>query len=186
MVVLASVGTVVGLVQPASATTTIQSKGPLYNLQTYLDGVSKVMAVLNASTGDNAPMIQNWYTAAAPTNDEIVIEYEDSANVYRLKPRHTFSDDGNPHNDKCLAVRNNDSGNNIPIVSATCTYDSVNNDVWKRTWVYGGGTDYYASLFENQATGKCITTQNASDANGARLITFDCNRKVNQLWVVFG
>ncbi|GIF78273.1 RICIN domain-containing protein [Asanoa siamensis] len=86
-------------------------------------GKTKVMAVLNAATGNTAPMIQAPWTAAAPDNDWIVVEKESTANVYRLKPLHTYSPDGNVHNDKCLAVKNADAGNNIPIVNATCSYD---------------------------------------------------------------
>jgi hypothetical protein len=177
-VVLAAATSVVGLAQPASAAPVIDYIGPLYNQHTKDMGLTKAMAVLNASTGNTAPMIQAPYTSAAPHNDRIILERESTANVYRLKPQHTYSNDGNVHNDKCLAVKNADFGNNIPIVNATCTYDNINNDVWHAvvSWTTEG------DFFRNQMTGKCITTQNAA-TNNAPLITFDCNGGHNGLWI---
>ena len=39
-----------------------------------------------------------------------------------------------PNNDKCLAIKNNASGWNQPIVNATCSVDRVRNDEWTATW----------------------------------------------------
>ncbi|MGI5153090.1 RICIN domain-containing protein [Plantactinospora sp. CA-294935] len=169
-VVLAAATSVVGLAQPASAAPVIDYIGPFYNQHTMDVGLVKAMAVLNASTGNTAPMIQAPYTSAAPHNDRIILARESIANVYRLKPQHTYSNDGNVHNDKCLAVKNAGFGNNVPIVNATCTYDGINNDVWHAVVSWTTEGDY----LQNQMTGKCITTQNAA-TNNAPLSTFDCN-----------
>ncbi|MDG4834240.1 ricin-type beta-trefoil lectin domain protein [Solwaraspora sp. WMMD1047] len=176
--VLAATAGVVGLAQPASAAPVVDYVGPFYNLHTQEMNKTKAMAVLNASTGNTAPLIQAPYTSAAPNNDRIVVERETQSNVIRLKPQHTYTNDGNVHNDKCLAVKNADRGNNIPIVNATCTYDGTNNDVWIIRLDPRTGADF----IENQMTGKCITTKNAATDN-APLITFDCNGGHNGLWV---
>ncbi|MDG4834241.1 hypothetical protein O7627_33800 [Solwaraspora sp. WMMD1047] len=179
--VLAATAGVVGLAPPASAAPVVVYSGPIYSLHTKNAGMPRAMAVLNASTGNTAPLVQAPYTSAAPNNDRIFLEWEPGPNVYRLKPQHTYTNDGNVHNDKCLAVKNADYGNNIPIVNATCTYDSVNNDVWIIQTDYASGGD----LIWNQMTGKCITVQNAATTN-VPLITFDCNRRHNGLWLWVG
>ncbi|GIF63289.1 hypothetical protein Ais01nite_13240 [Asanoa ishikariensis] len=179
-VVLAAAATVVATQAPAQAAPVIVKTTPLINLNTYELGKTKVMAVLNASTGNTAPMIQAPWTDDAPDNDWIVVEKESTANVYRLKPLHTYSPDGNVHNDKCLAVKNADGGNNIPIVNATCTYDDTDNDVWFMEWIK---LDAQRGTYQirNQMTKKCITTKNAATDN-APLITFDCNGGHNGYW----
>jgi hypothetical protein len=139
----------------------------------------RVMAVLNASTGNNAPLIQYKYSPQVPNNDRMVLEFQ--GDVVRIKPEHTYTADGNPHNDKCLAVKNNDGGLNIPIVNATCSYDSINNDVWFWQIFIDVSTRRGAYEFKNQAHGTCIVVQNASNANGAALITHQCVGD-NSLW----
>ncbi|GIF63280.1 hypothetical protein Ais01nite_13150 [Asanoa ishikariensis] len=177
-VVLAATATVVALAQPASAAPWVVYAGPLFSLHTQQAGTPRAMAVLNASTGNTAPLIQAPYTPAAPYNDFMILERDDTtANQYRLKPQHTYSNDGNVNNDKCLAVKNADGGNNVPIVNATCTYDGINNDVWIIQTDYARGAD----LIWNLMTEKCITVQNA-DLGNVPLITFDCNRNPNGLW----
>jgi hypothetical protein len=178
-VVLGASASIVGLAQPASADPRIIYGGPVWNLLTVQRGVGKAMAVLNASTGNTAPMVQHWYTGAAPRNDYMLLEMETTANVWRIKPDHTYTNDFNPHNDKCLAVKNNEGGNNIPIVNANCSYDTLNNDVWHMDPV--ADSTYQ---FRNQATGKCITTQNASTGINARLITYTCNSGHHALWTI--
>ncbi|GIF74018.1 RICIN domain-containing protein [Asanoa siamensis] len=177
-VVLAAVAGVVGVAPPASAAPVIVYTGPFYNQHTKDVGLTKAMAVLNASTGNTAPMIQAPYTDPAPHNDRIILERESTSGVYRLKPQHTYSNDGNVHNDKRLAVKNADGGNNIPIVNATCTYDGVNNDVWEIIVNWSTEGDY----IRNQMTGKCITTKSKATDN-APLITFDCNGGHNGIWI---
>jgi ricin-type beta-trefoil lectin protein len=178
-VALTAAASIVGLSQPASAVTPVAAyTGPLYNLKTWDAGTPRVMAVKNASTSNGAALIQYTYSAGTPNNDRIVIEYESTAtNLWRLKPQHTYSDDGNVHNDKCIAVQGNAYGNNIPIVNADCTYDGINNDVWERV-IYT--SDTYA--WRRTGTQQCITTQGASTANGAALITYNCNGGDNAQW----
>lgn len=182
--VLVAGSTLTGLTPPASAGPEPAAEpvtfmvGPMYRFRT-----TKTMAILNASTAHTAPMILAQYTTGAPHNDRMLLEWESTADVFRIKPLHTYSHDGNVHNDKCLAVQNGDLGNNVPIVNANCTYDSANNDVWleELTTILSGG--YPVVQFRNQATGRCITVQNGSTANNARLITFTCENNDNDLWV---
>lgn len=188
-VVLGATTAIAGLVQPAAAAPSFAPvydyTGPIYNTHTVNEKQPKVMTVLNASTADSTPMIQYSYSSASGNNERMVLEYESSAaaGTLRIKPLSTLSNDGNVHNDKCLAVKNNTAGNNVPILNAACTYDSVNNDVWIAKIPYVNGsiiTGVY--WFQNQSTGKCITTQNASLADNAALITFDCNGGENGMW----
>ena len=37
---------------------------------------------------------------------------------------------------------------------------------------------------ENPASGRCLSTQNAADADGTRLVLFDCQYAPNQRWSV--
>lgn len=184
MAVLAAGAALMGPVQPASAGPDTAAEpqtvvtGPIYRF-----GTSRAMAILNASTVHAAAMIQYEYSSAAPHNDRMVLEKESTSDVYRIKPLHTYSHDGNVHNDKCLAVQGNALGNNIPIVNANCTYDSVNNDVWYETVIYIATGNRLVVEYRNQATGKCITSQNGSTANNVRLITFTCEGNENDLWV---
>lgn len=171
-VTLATVGTVVVIAQPAAAAT--YRTVPVYSMNTYLARPARAMAVLNASTGDTAPVIQYSYTSPAPHNDLMVLELE-PGNFVRIKPRHTYSDDGNPHNDKCLAIKNNAGGLNQPIVNATCTYNTVDNDVWILRTFLVIGIDVPVYQFKSVEHGTCIVVQNASNANNARLITHNCD-----------
>lgn len=118
-----------GIANPASAAVNTVTV-PVYSYHTWFAGVPKVIAVLDASPGNNAPVIQYEHSDNGVHNDWMVLENENGTALYRIKPLHTYSADGNPHNDKCLAVKNNEGGNNQPIVSANCSYDPVNNDVW--------------------------------------------------------
>jgi hypothetical protein len=175
--------TIFGIASPASAAVNIVTV-PVYSYHTARTSVPKVIAVLNASTGNTAPVIQHEYGANGVLNDWMVLENENGTNLYRIKPLHTYSGDDNPHNDKCLAIKNNASGNNQPIVNATCSYDSVNNDVWiKELAVYtsASGQDYFIPgvwQFRNQGKDKCLVVQGASQNNNVNLITYDCNDKL--------
>jgi len=176
--VVVAAGSLAAIAQPAAAAT--YQTVPVYSVNSVLAGTPRAMAVLNASTGETAPLIQYSYTSALPDNDLMVLELE-PGNLVRIKPRHTFSNDGNPHNDKCLAVKNNEPGLNQPIVNATCSYDSVNNDVWHIDVFVETGTLQTNYQFKSVAFGTCIVVQNASTGNNALLITHACTGD-NSLW----
>lgn len=182
-VLAAVVTTAGGVSQPAAASdprAPVESYiGPLYSVNSFNAGTPRAMAVLNASATSGARLIQYSYNSAAPYNDIMLVEYENTtANLVRIKPWHTYSDNGNVHDDKCLAVLNNASGSNAAIVSQNCTYDSVNNDVWERFQ----NAAKTAAVFRRQNSNQCITVQNNSIANNAALITFTCNGSANQSW----
>jgi hypothetical protein len=171
-VAIVLVGSLVVTAQPAAAAT--YQTVPVYSLITVKAGAPRAMAVLNASIGETAPLIQYTFSPSEPYNDLMVLEIEGGPdNLVRIKPRHTFSNDGNPHNDKCLAIKNNEPGYNQPIVSATCTYDRIDNDVWE-IFGYISSDGWTGNLFQNRAHHTCIVVQNASLANYARLITHSC------------
>jgi len=177
-----------GIASPASAAVNTVTV-PVYSYHTWNPSgstvvVPKVIAVMDASPGNNAPVIQYEHRDNGVDNDWMVLESENGTALYRIKPLHTYSADFNPHNDKCLAVKNNEGGNNQSIVSAMCSYDTVNNDVWikERAEFNADGQRLRvpgAWQFRNQGTGKCLVVQNASPNNNARLITYDCNDQYN-------
>lgn len=150
--------------------------GP-YFMRNFRSG--KVMTILNASTAHGAPAVQWSRTNNASSNDMMILEYETTAaaNLLRFKPYHTYRDDDNPHNDKCLAVENASRANYARIVQANCTYDSTNNDVWLQEPAPSGGLQ-----FRNHLSRLCITVLNASAANGAQLVQYTCNGTTNSSW----
>lgn len=179
VITLVATGALVVTPQPAAAA--IYKYWKLESVNSVKAGTPRAMAVQNASTGNNAPVIQYTYVASQPYNDIMTMEIEPNGMV-RIKPQHTFSPDGNPHNDKCLAVKNNEPGFNQPIVSANCSYDSINNDVWELLPTYLGdfGPAY---LLRSWAFDTCIVVQNASTQNNAALITHTCdNAGDNHFW----
>jgi hypothetical protein len=184
---LATTVSTVAFAPPASAVEYVQAR--VYSLNTYLAGAAKSMAVLSASTANGAHLIQYTPNAAAPDNDWMILEIEPVSPVpdttlMRIKPAHTFSNDGNPHNDKCLAISGAQSGYNKQIVNWTCSYDSINNDVWLEEIVGTLSDGTLVSRFRNfQHRGSCIVVQNASTANGAKLITHACDGGNNHYWV---
>lgn len=166
-VAVVGTGALVVTAQPASAATIAYYA--IYSENSVDNGTPRAMAILNASTGNTAPMVQAPYTAAAPYNDIMVLEIE-PGNVGRIKPYSTWSNDGNPHNDKCLAIKNNRNAANQPIVNATCTYDNVDNDVWdiekQQVIILPGGGTRTLYRFSSHAYNWCIraTTANTNSA----------------------
>jgi hypothetical protein len=176
---LVTTGSTVVLVKPAAAAEYHRVR--ITSVNTFLAGQPKVMAVVSASTANGANLIQYTASAAAPDNDWMWLEIEPSspvagATLMRIKPAHTFSNDGNPHNDKCLAISGAQSGWNRQIVNWTCSYDSINNDVWLEEIVYLFPVGIQARHYRNlQHRASCIVVQNNSNANLARLITHSCD-----------
>ncbi|MFF5077680.1 RICIN domain-containing protein [Actinoplanes sp. NPDC000266] len=150
----------------------------LFNYHSLLWAVVK-----GASTANLAPAVQWRYEHNAVSNDIMVNEYE-SGNYVRIKPAHTFSDDGNPHNDMCLAVKGAAYNDEAVVVQATCTYDDVNNDVWVWTRVPGFTTPDWVTL-KNLRSGKCLVVKGGSKEQGAPLIQFTCNGSDNSIWRVY-
>jgi hypothetical protein len=181
---IAASAAIFGVASPASAAVNTVTV-PVYSYHTWRTTAPKVIAVLNASPGNNAPVIQYQHIDNRDHNDWMVLENENGTSLFRIKPLHTYSDDRNPHNDKCLAVKNNEGGNNQPIVSANCSYDPVNNDVWIKEHAQYRTVSGQLTLivgvwqFRNQGTGKCLVVRSASPSNNAGLITFDCNDRLN-------
>jgi hypothetical protein len=186
-VAVAASAVLAGTAESASAAVTTVTV-PVYNYKTVDERAHKVIAVQNASPANLAAVIQHTYSVAEPNNDLMVLENEVGTYLYRIKPRHTYTPDGNPHNDKCLAIYNADDGNDRPIVSANCSYDHVNNDVWVREpakYYDSSGTLIFvngAAQFRNQMTGECLVTRGGSIANNARLATWSCNGTFNSFW----
>ena len=180
-VAVVAVGSLVVVAQPAAAADYVIA--PIYSLNSVHAGTHRAMAVLNASTANTTPMIQYSYTSGAPNNDIMVLEIE-PGRVVRIKPLHTFSNDGNPHNDKCLAILNNKPGWNQPIVNANCSYDSINNDVWYEDQYWDSVTGLTVYQYRSYAYNTCIVVQNASTANNARLITHTCAGGTNHYWAM--
>jgi hypothetical protein len=189
-VALVTTGSTVFVTQPASAAEYYRAR--VYSLNTYLLPAAqrKAMAVVSASTANGANLIQYTPSAAAPDNDWMWLEFEAGSPIpgttlVRIKPAHTFSNDGNPHNDKCLAISGAQSGWNRQIVNWTCSYDSIDNDVWiHEAYVWLPGGEFQYNRFRSrQHLDSCIVVQNASTANLARLITHSCTGGYNHYWV---
>lgn len=173
--------TLVATAQPAAAATTYRTV-PVYNYKSWKLNVPKAMAVLNASTGNTAPLVQYRYVPSAPYNDVMILEIE-SGGLTRIKPSHTNIADASPYNDKCLAIKNNATGWNQPIVNATCSYDANRNDEWMlETFAVIGENDPIRRFRSVEYPSSCIVVQNASIENNAALITHQCVGD-NSAWV---
>lgn len=154
-----------------------QPRGPYYLINAH-SGLG--MVVKGASTANGALAIQWPVTSGDVPNDMMVLEYEDSVpGLLRIKPRHMYGRGGGVHHDMCLAVRGASISFDAPIVQATCTYDSVNNDVWTEV---GNPDNVLEVQFRNQRSGLCLVVQNASRDRGAQLIQHTCARTRNSLW----
>jgi hypothetical protein len=179
----------VGPAQAAAEVRTVAAKAAAADAYGYTVNVHsrKVIAILNASTANGAAAIQHSMSTALPNNDYMFMEWQGGSNWYRIKPLHTASNDNNPHNDKCLAVVGASQADNALIGNYTCSYDSIQNDVWLWEEVYINGV-YRGDQFRNLRSGKCLVVQNASTANSARLLQYNCEAGVgapyNELWVV--
>jgi hypothetical protein len=149
------------------------------NVHSHLD-----VAILNASKANAAPAIQYHYENNGVDNDAMVMEFvNSSSNWLRIKPGHTYTNDGNVHNDMCLAVLNASSALYAPIVQATCTYDNIDNDVWYEEPVPVGSEYYYQ--YRNRRSNLCMVVLNASTKEYARLVQYTCNGTYNSLWYWF-
>jgi hypothetical protein len=167
--VVATTASLAVAVQPASAAT--YWHGPMFSHLSLVNGngVERAMAILNASTGNTAPMVHAPFTPEAPHNDIMWLEQE-AGDWVRIKPQSTFSSaDNNVHNDKCLAIKNNDLVRFQPVVNATCSYDSVNNDVWKMTSSTYTGTGLVYQFRSALNQGWCITVDKPT-SNGALFV----------------
>lgn len=83
---------------------------------------------------------------------------------------------------KCLTIQSAHIANNQPIIQYTCNLGS--NEVWIPDPTFKKdpqGFDMYNWTSEAN-TSYCLTVQNASTANGAKLILYRCNFKTNQNW----
>ena len=73
------------------------------------------------------------------------------------------------------------------IVSANCSYDSINNDVWLAESVLyepQPGFIAWATQYRNLKSQLCLVVQGSSPSNGAALIQYACNGTHNSLWNV--
>jgi len=150
--------------------------GPFFTVN--LDN-AKTIAIRAGSRADGAVAVQWDATAGGGDNDKMIWEEESTVpgDLTRLKPLHTYSADGNPHNDMCLAVEGASMAAGARIVQARCTYDGINNDVWWQEQAH-----VYGMQFRNQRSGLCIAVKGASDANGAQIIQYTCNGTLNSVW----
>jgi len=138
---------------------------------------------MSVSAANDALAVQYPYANNGVDNDVMVLEWVDYDNSdwVRIKPRHTYTNDGNVHNDKCLAVKGASMASGASIVQHTCTYDSANNDVWRAQLVrLSNGT--FAYQFRNLNSNMCIAVRSASFTPGAELIQYACNGTTNSLW----
>lgn len=138
------------------------------------DNSDKVIAIQGASKSPGAAAIQWPFVNNADSNDVMGLEFV--GNLLRIKPGHTFSNDGNVHNDQCLAVAGASFALGAKIIQHTCTYDSVNNDVWQLRST-SNGYEFY-----NVNSHLCIVVSGASMSNGAALIQHNCNGTANSRW----
>jgi hypothetical protein len=162
----------------AVAAAPVTSIAVVYNINS-----GQAMVVKGASTANDALAVQYPYANNGVDNDVMVLEWVDYDNSdwVRIKPRHTYTNDGNVHNDKCLAVKGASMASGASIVQHTCTYDSANNDVWRAQLVrLSNGT--FAYQFRNLNSNMCIAVRSASFTPGAELIQYACNGTTNSLW----
>lgn len=176
--------TVLAVATPATAAPTAQversaaSAPAILGEVTFInDHSSLFMAIRGASRAHGAPAIQWPFEANNARNDAFFWEGDLNGSVLmRLKPSHTYSNDNNVRNDMCLAVEGASNLRNARIVQATCTYDSVNNDVWRADFNARQG------YLQNHKSGLCLVVKNASRERGAELIQHDCNLTDNGWW----
>ena len=139
----------------------------------------KVMTILGNSTAHGAAAVQFEYTQEdeSPSNDVMIQEIE-PGDWTRIKPMNSYHFvPPDPHNDMCLAVKGASKDKGAAVIQAKCTYDDVDNDVWKRgEWAAGGW--YY----RNARSNLCLVVQYASRDDRAPLIQHDCNGTDNSRW----
>jgi hypothetical protein len=86
----------------------------------------------------------------------------------------------NQHSFLGAAVLNARQDNNAPVIQYRVSPEAPNNDYFFFEQL-GTGNVYYIRPLH---TGKCLTVQNASTANNARVIQYDCvdNGVANEVW----
>ena len=142
----------------------------------------KVMTILGNSTAHGAAAVQFGYTQenVSPSNDVMVQEVEPGDWV-RIKPMSNYHfNPQDPHNDMCLAVRGASPDKGAAVIQAKCTYDDVNNDVWKRGEWSSGSTGWW--YFKNARSNLCLVVQYAGRDDRTPLIQHDCNGTDNGRW----
>lgn len=81
----------------------------------------------------------------------------------------------NQYSGKCLNVKGDLGGNNVPIIQYTCS--GATNSQWRlqaldSTWFY----------IISESSGNCLTVQNNGTTNNSKLLQYDCNLGSNQMW----
>jgi hypothetical protein len=113
----------------------------------------KAVVVSGASTADNAAVVQQPYTSAAPANDEWSLDSL-GGGYYRLTARHSG---------KAMAVSGASTSSSAPVVQFTYG-GAATNDEWR---VEDLGTGYYRLL--NRNSGKVLDVKQGNTADGAVL-----------------
>ncbi|MET8146062.1 RICIN domain-containing protein [Sphaerisporangium sp. NPDC005288] len=85
---------------------------------------------------------------------------------------------------KCLTVYGASYDNNAPIIQYACNYGANQRWFQDNARTTQGGYDYY--MIRNAKSQKCIAVQNASTANGAKLLQYTCNTGPNEIWTWLG
>ncbi|KUL23916.1 RICIN domain-containing protein [Actinoplanes awajinensis] len=82
---------------------------------------------------------------------------------------------------KCIDVPHANPANNVVMTIYTCQFPQVPNQLW---WDTGSEPGYYNIFTLYGAVEKCLTVLNASTADNAAIIQFDCNGGDNEEWYV--
>ena len=89
----------------------------------------------------------------------------------------------NSESRKCLTVQGASTLDNAPIIQYTCNTGS--NEEWSipLNFTDGGGQNW--RLIRARNSNKCVTVQNLSSLDGAKLLQYTCNSGDNQNWAVY-
>ncbi|WP_433295010.1 RICIN domain-containing protein [Actinoplanes sp. CA-030573] len=82
---------------------------------------------------------------------------------------------------KCIDVPHANPANNVVVTIYTCQYPQVSNQQW---WERESEPGYFHIFTLYGAVEKCLAVQNASTADNAAILQFDCNSGDNEEWYV--
>jgi hypothetical protein len=153
------------LESPAAAIT----RGPYY-----YEGFSSEKCIDNPGGQLGNNVIMTIYTCTPGAYNEQWYEIDTDSGYVQIRNRKSG---------KCLTVRNASMDDNELVIQFRCEGAGTNAD-WFPQYVtedQDTGEDFYRLI--NRHSRRCLTVQNASSNNGARLLQYDCfPPQGNNLW----
>ncbi len=91
----------------------------------------------------------------------------------------------NVNSGKCLSVENASTLDGADIIQWGCIVSGSAAQAWTQSWTGTGGPTYYDYQLVNVGSGRCMSVENSSNANGAQIIQWNCLTPISQYQVWF-